>query len=78
MNLEQFRQQLSNDYQQRCEKQEITIKELHSTIAEQATTIGQLQNRCYVMSGSGAFCPICGFKDTCKARIDQVQKASKG
>lgn len=83
MNLEQLKQEFSNDYQERCEKQEITIKKLNYRIAEQKkflaefqTTIGQLQNRCYVMS-QGTFCPMCGFKDTCTARREHIKIASK-
>lgn len=66
MNLEEFKQRMNTEAQERCNQQEKTIKDLHAKIAEQQNIIRSLQNRCYVQTG-GVLCLFCGkeVKSTC-------------
>lgn len=67
ISLEQFKNQLDTDAQQRCLAQEKTIKELEAKIKTRENHIRILQNRCRVLS-SGVFCDKCGMKDICKSK----------
>ena len=81
INLEQFKNKLDTDAQQRCLNQEKTIKELNFTIKTQGKTIKDLngiiereedsirilQNRCKALS-NGVFCDRCGMRNICKSQ----------
>lgn len=71
INLEQFRNQLDTDAQQRCLAQEKTIKELNlqvnqfkGLLKDRDTLIIQLQNRCFAQT-RGLICLFCGCRNTC-------------
>lgn len=66
MNLEEFKQRMNTEAQERCNQQEKTIRELHAKIADQQAIIRSLQNRCFAQT-RGLLCIFCGkeVKSTC-------------
>lgn len=81
ISLDEFKNQLDTDAQQRCTAQEKTIKDLYETVRVQEKTIKDLsetivgeedsirilQNRCRSLS-SGFLCDRCGMRNTCKSQ----------
>lgn len=75
MNLEQFKQQMNSEAQERCNQQEVTIRELHQKIKEQQNTIWVMQNRCFAQT-EGLLCGFCLYqKDgSCKSFTSEGRK----
>lgn len=74
MNLQELKKALECDATKRNEEQAKTIKELHNKIKKledeankREKLIGQLFNRCKVLS-RGVLCMFCGCKDDCQSR----------
>lgn len=61
MNLEEFKQQMNTEAQERCNQQEKTIKELHQKIKELRETVRIMQNRCFAQT-SRLICMFCAYR----------------
>lgn len=81
MNIEELRKALASEATERSKAQELELKKLRRQVTNMRAQITNLSdeikeyqhilqaqfNRCYVLTGFGAMCYMCGHSITCRA-----------